>query len=112
MPWLPAKLCLRSDQSPSIIYLSSFPWEAGWSILHPQPDPAESLDAALRGAGARFRYFSLFTHFNAQSVSPCAAPSPPPARAESWDGFSANRQCSSDPLSHRQRVLEEIRRND
>lgn len=65
-----------------------------------------SLLTQLRGAGVLGREFSLFTHFNAQSIFPRAAPSPPPARAESWDGISANRQCLSDPPSHKQRVLE------
>ncbi|CAO2628186.1 hypothetical protein LEMLEM_LOCUS19873 [Lemmus lemmus] len=100
MYWFPTKLCFGSDQSPSIIYLSSFPWEASWSSLHPRPDPL----ALVHGC----REFSLFTQFNSQSISPRTASSPPPARAESWEGISANRQW----LSNKQRVLEKIGRND
>uniref|UniRef100_A0A8C2M3S9 Uncharacterized protein n=1 Tax=Cricetulus griseus TaxID=10029 RepID=A0A8C2M3S9_CRIGR len=96
MYWFSAKLCLGSDQSPSIIYLSSFPWEAPWSSLHPWPDPLDSLCSLTLILSRSLR----------------AASSPPPARAESWDGISANRQWLSDPPSYKQRVLEKVRRND
>lgn len=85
---------LSQVRSISINYLLEL-FSLGGRLEQPapsQPDPAESLDAGLSGIGGRFRDFSLFTHFNAQSISPPSAPSPPPARAESWDGISENRQ--------------------
>uniref|UniRef100_A0A8D2JPL8 Uncharacterized protein n=1 Tax=Sciurus vulgaris TaxID=55149 RepID=A0A8D2JPL8_SCIVU len=85
MHWFSAKLCFGSDQSPSIIYLSYFPREAGSNSLPGVTGFSRCSCEALAGGCWEF---SLFTHFNSQSSSPRGSPSPPPARAESSDVVS------------------------